>query len=215
MNLQLNDPSVPAPGEMVNNEAPTQQHRSSFSNSPYTADPHHHRAPSLGELHQELEAEQEAHVVRTVCGMPSFSTTNAPCFQNRLLQTIRQQQLELQRLQAGQGASAEDTSAISDRPVPPVPSSQASVTGGGALASSLPRSPGLHHPRSSIDFHRQSRTPSRGASPRLRSTSISAESGDLVLGGRDESAFYQAETQMLTRENQMLRHRIRDLGMSQ
>jgi len=33
----------------------------------------------------------------------------------------------------------------------------------------------------------------------------------LALGGRDESAFYQAETQMLTRENQMLRHRIREL----
>lgn len=63
------------------------------------------------------------------------------------------------------------------------------------------------------DLQRRSRTPSRGASPRLRSTSISAESGDWVLGGRDESAFYQAETQMLTRENQMLRHRIRDLGM--
>jgi hypothetical protein len=27
-------------------------------------DPHHQRAPSLGELHQELEAEQEAQVVR-------------------------------------------------------------------------------------------------------------------------------------------------------
>jgi hypothetical protein len=45
----------------------------------------------------------------------------------------------------------------------------------------------------------------------VRSGSISAESGDWVLGGRDESAFYQAETQMLTRENQMLRHRVRDL----
>jgi hypothetical protein len=42
---------------------------------------------------------------------------------------------------------------------------------------------------------------------------MSGDSGDhLVLGGRDESAFYQAETQMLTRENQMLKHRIRDLG---
>lgn len=28
-----------------------------------TGDPHHHRAPSLGELHQELEQEQEAQVV--------------------------------------------------------------------------------------------------------------------------------------------------------
>lgn len=36
----------------------------------------------------------------------------------------------------------------------------------------------------------------------------------MSLGGRDESAFYQAETQMLTRENQMLKHRIRELGTS-
>lgn len=28
-----------------------------------TGDPHHHRAPSLGEMHQELEQEQEAQVV--------------------------------------------------------------------------------------------------------------------------------------------------------
>lgn len=28
-----------------------------------TGDPHHQRAPSLGELHQELEQEQEAQVV--------------------------------------------------------------------------------------------------------------------------------------------------------
>jgi hypothetical protein len=63
------------------------------------------------------------------------------------------------------------------------------------------------------DLQRRSRTPSRGASPRMRSTSISGESGEQwVLGGRDENAFYQAETQMLTRENQMLRHRVRELG---
>ena len=30
--------------------------------------------------------------------------------------------------------------------------------------------------------------------------------------GRDESAFYQAETQNLMRENQMLKLRIRELG---
>lgn len=29
-----------------------------------TGDPHHQRAPSLGEIHQELEQEQEAQVVR-------------------------------------------------------------------------------------------------------------------------------------------------------
>ncbi|EGX91171.1 hypothetical protein CCM_05329 [Cordyceps militaris CM01] len=186
MNLQLNDPAVPGPGEMVAEHA--------------MHPPQHHRAPSLGELHQELEAEQEAHV-------------------NRLLQMIRQQQLELQRLQAsnsgggaGHGASAEDSSAVSDRAGPlasqgPVPTPP--------LAGSYPRSPVFHH-RPSLDMaradlHRRSRTPSRGASPRLRSTSISVESGDWALGGRDESAFYQAEAQMLTRENQMLKHRIHEL----
>lgn len=41
-----------------------------------------------------------------------------------------------------------------------------------------------------------------------------------IVGGldrdreRDETAFYQAETQNLTRENQMLKLRIRELGES-
>ncbi|PNY27597.1 Uncharacterized protein TCAP_02478 [Tolypocladium capitatum] len=210
LNLQLNDPSVPAPGEMAHDHSGYQ--RSSpqpLSGSPLMADPHHHGAPSLGELHQELEAEQEAHV-------------------NRLLQMIRQQQLELQRLQAGRPAQSQDASAddstaseTRERPIPGAPqhsTSQTALPAGLPVGSvgSYPRSPSFPHPRSSFDMaradlHRRSRTPSRGASPRLRATSISAESGDWILGGRDESAFYQAETQMLVRENQMLRHRIRDL----
>lgn len=72
MNIQLNDPSVPGPGEMV----PDPHNRSSFTSpigpgplagSPLLmagGDPHHTRTPSLGELHQELEAEQESQVVR-------------------------------------------------------------------------------------------------------------------------------------------------------
>ncbi|KAL8867718.1 MAG: hypothetical protein Q9174_005478, partial [Haloplaca sp. 1 TL-2023] len=67
MNLSLNDPTIPAPGEFQPSE-----HRSSMGHpfptaspqsigSPTTAPPHH-RAPSLGELHQELEQEQEAQV---------------------------------------------------------------------------------------------------------------------------------------------------------
>lgn len=211
MNLQLNDPTVPSPGEMVSEQSTSGSglpvaSPQPISGSPLMGDPHHHRAPSLGELHQELEAEQEAHV-------------------NRLLQMIRQQQLELQRLQAAnpnnqnQSSAVEDSSAISERSghgtphastshvsIPPVP------TGGSGSRSNSHR-----HPRSSFDLaradlQRRSRTPSRsGASPRLRATSIGGNSEDWVLGGRDESAFYQAETQMLVRENQMLRHRVREL----
>ncbi len=103
-----------------------------------------------------------------------------------------------------------------------------------------PRSPAAYnHHRSSFDMSRQpsrrSRTPSRTASPALRPVSATWSSssvaggagggaGDLGTGGelpwfvggsgsgRDEAAFYQAETQMLTRENQMLRMRLRELG---
>jgi len=66
MNLQLNDPNIPPPGEMLSTENSTHQAASPLLvSSPQlmTADPHHHRTPSLGELHQELEAEQEAQVV--------------------------------------------------------------------------------------------------------------------------------------------------------
>lgn len=224
MNLQLNDPSVPGPGEMINEHTGHQTASPQpLSGSPLLADPHHHRAPSLGELHQELEAEQEAHVVGLA--NDSFSCmqpTNFPP-KNRLLQMIRQQQLELQRLQANhpqsQNSAIDDSSAISEKSghgTPQPSTSQVSIPTVPA-SGSFSRSPGTQRPRNSFDIaradlHRRSRTPSRGASPRLRSTSISAESGDWVLGGRDESAFYQAETQMLVRENQMLRHRVRELG---
>jgi hypothetical protein len=140
---------------------------------------------------------------------------------------IRQQQLQLQQLQAGNNPSAIADEASDN--IPPTvthqqPTSATSSTPQSAVQANppphnvLPRSPGIPFPsRSSFDLaradlQRRSRTPSRGTSPRLRSTSISGESGEQwVLGSRDESAFYQAETQMLVRENQMLRHRVREL----
>lgn len=135
---------------------------------------------------------------------------------------IRQQQLELNRLQSSRPGHGIDvavddgaTTETAPRPIHGAGGASQSNTHGGQSGGSYSRSPVF--PRGSMEMaraemHRRSRTPSRGASPRLRATSISQESGDWVLGGRDESAFYQAETQMLTRENQMLRHRIRDLG---
>jgi hypothetical protein len=60
MNLNLNDPAVPGPGEL-------QLSPSSRSRGPWPHSPHHERAPSLGELHQELEYEQEGQVVSITC----------------------------------------------------------------------------------------------------------------------------------------------------
>jgi hypothetical protein len=211
MNLQLNDPGLPAPGELQ--EGGAGPHHGTVSPQPLTRspllaarDPHHNRTPSLGELHQELEAEQEAQV-------------------NRLLQMIRQQQLELQRLQAGQQGSsaAEDTTPTSERSSSiHIGTGMPHSAGPAQHSTSTPRSPVLSHPRSSFDMTRPaelrnpSRTPSRQtSSPRMRAGSMSGESAEpWLLGGRDESAFYQAETQSLMRENQMLRHRIRELGMT-
>lgn len=219
-NLQLNDPTIPSPGEMVHESTGGAGGHSSVSPQPILGSPsmsagtshHRDRAPSLGELHQELEAEQEAQV-------------------NRLLQMIRQQQVQLQHLQAFQGGQPASTVAAEDgTPTSELPSSLPSQQANPAplspypplppLSSSTPRSPVISHPRSSFDINRSERPSRRSShatsSPRLRSTSISAEGGEpwLLGGGRDESAFYQAETQSLVRENQMLRHRIRELGKS-
>lgn len=143
--------------------------------------------------------------------------------QNRLLSQIRYQQAQILQLQsqsasaiAGDESPGVTTPGVGAQPVPTASNPHSAAMPNIPSSGSMPRSPIF--PRSSFDIARsdlrhRSRTPSRGASPRVRSTSISQDSGEhFALGGRDESAFYQAETQMLTRENQMLRHRIRDLG---
>jgi hypothetical protein len=108
-------------------------------------------------------------------------------------------------------AAVDDSTPTSERSFsfPPMP-----------LSGSLPRSPNV--PAQSRPTHdisqqssRRSQTPSRNTSPALLSGAGPGlgGDGDWSLGNsRDESAFYQAETQMLTRENQMLRLRIRELG---
>ncbi|KAJ5081855.1 hypothetical protein NUU61_010119 [Penicillium alfredii] len=171
-----------------------------------TADPHHHRAPSLGELHQELEQEQEAQV-------------------NRLLQMIRSQQAQLQQLQGQQqhqnpqaAQSASGTAVVDDF----APSSERSSS---YLASvPLPAGTGAGNRLSisSVSNRRPSRASSQAPSPNLRpfdatrgTEGVEAFPGlphsSSRRGSRDESAFYQAEASMLSRENQMLRQRIREL----
>jgi len=263
MNLQIADPAMPAPGEMVYDH-----HHSSTATSPYPGggggmaasprllpmaslgsgggdlnhNPHHHRrTTSLGELHQELENEQEYQVNRLLTEI-------------RRLQEQLQQQQQLngqQQSQASQGdqqaAQPTDRPAAAPVPIPaaapvaaPPPPGfppghiNTNINATTAAGSSLPRGSPImfaHSPRGSmdatirqpltVDARRRSRTPSGGAlaiSPRLRSGSVSFGGGEAeqqlwdVVKGRDENAFYQAETQMLTRENQMLRHRIRELG---
>ncbi|KAL8711899.1 MAG: hypothetical protein Q9220_003843 [cf. Caloplaca sp. 1 TL-2023] len=210
MNLNLNDPSMPAPGEFQHSDRrPSTGHHFRTSSpqdisSPTTAPPHH-RAPSLGELHQELEQEQEAQV-------------------NRLLEMIRQQQIQLQQMQQHTNYTPSTSTAAIDNSTPTSERSFSfpSVPASAPISMSNPR-PRSPAPHSSFELSRQSsrqsRTPSRGGSPAVRplSAGLQAHGDDWLLsggnqGGRDDVAYYQAETQMLTRENQMLKMRIRELG---
>lgn len=212
-NISLNDPSIPSPGEMqpnTNHSPRTGRRRSSVLAG--TADPHHHRQPSLGELHQELEAETEGQV-------------------NRLLHMIRLQQDQLSALQ-GQN-QAQDSSAIAptppatSRPTSAHPHDQPTTTSRSGSFSSAAQQTGLPHGHGIFNrphsLSRQSSArisnagSSHATSPALRpsSGSLGPLTEDFLLGGtRDDAAFYQAETQMLTRENQMLKFRIRELGKS-
>ncbi|KAI9750687.1 MAG: hypothetical protein M1815_001670 [Lichina confinis] len=116
---------------------------------------------------------------------------------NRLLRMINAEHNHLG------GASAEDSTPPSD------------------LSTSFP-GPGTAH-RLSFDLARQpsrsSQTPSRTTSPALRPLSVGlnphgegSEAGSASGGSvRDEAAFYQIETKNLTRENQLLKRRIREL----
>ncbi|KAF3480497.1 uncharacterized protein GIQ15_05844 [Arthroderma uncinatum] len=178
---------------------------SSIAGSPVigTGDPHHQRTPSLGELHQELEQEQEAQV-------------------NRLLLMIRNQQAQLQQLQQTQpqpsatasGTAIDDSTPTSERSfsfpiIPPLPST--------GQRGPLPMG-------SSFSARRGSSTAMAPLTP-IHPVGSQAESGTstggnewLQLGdsngrrsSRDENSYYQAETANLTRENQMLKVRIREL----
>ena len=183
MSLNLNDPTLPAPGEM-------QHSPSARSRGPPS--PRHERTPSLGELHQELEYEQEGQV-------------------NRLLHMIRQQQAHIISLQANQSTSAvdENTPAL-ERDMPIHPTTQPRSRSPFTLANVSRQS----------SFADRSRHGSRTGSPALRPSPGQAAPHEIHDSlpspaiGRDESAFYQAETQNLVRENQMLKIRIRELGIA-
>lgn len=213
-NLSINDPAVPGPGELQQSSGSTHSsprfgRRSLVLN---TADPHHQRQPSLGELHQELENEQEAQV-------------------NRLLQMIRIQQDQIAQIQRSTQNPQEPSPTSTEQTRFPTPPSTLLTPGGtnvteqssprsASISSGFPHAHGPFHRPHSLSRQSSARlsnagTNSRGNSPALRpaSGSLGPLTEDFLLGGtRDDSAFYQAETQMLTRENQMLKQRIRDLG---
>ncbi|KAJ9614217.1 hypothetical protein H2200_002353 [Cladophialophora chaetospira] len=218
MNLNLNDPTLPSPGELSSSDS---RHSYSLASPPTiggrsaiaTGDPHHQRQPSLGEIHNELEQEQEAQV-------------------NRMLQMIREQQLQLDALRTSQGQYGSH-SRQNSQPNSVLPSNSTAVLDDETPASERSMAfPSIHPALPAVppSTRRISRGPSSASrSPALRpligqeSSIGTAVSGDWPPSPiesvstarrnsfRDETAYYQAETANLTRENQMLRMRIREL----
>ncbi|KAI7140358.1 hypothetical protein KC316_g11720 [Hortaea werneckii] len=194
----MNDPTIPAPGEMQqsssNNTSPSSRRRS-LALPP--ASPPHHRHPSLGELHQELENEQEAQV-------------------NRLLHMIHLQQDQLAAFQQRQQSPfLPSTSTSTSQPSSPEPASapnlmsSTTTTSPADLQRPLLRRPSAtqpSHPVSSISYGTTSSPPPPAAvfpSPLSGTDNLFWATSTM----RDETVFYQAETQTLTRENRMLKCR--------
>lgn len=134
---------------------------------------------------------------------------------------IRSQQAQLQQLQAQQHSHHPPTTAVDDL----TPSSEQSFSL--PATAPQPQQPPVPH-SSSISRHLPSRPSSQATSPALHprrqysydgredfptlvSVPNSPPDASMRRGSREESAFYQAETSNLTRENQMLRLRIREL----
>ncbi|KAK5086322.1 hypothetical protein LTS08_004368 [Lithohypha guttulata] len=211
MNLNLNDPTIPGPGEL-----PSSDRRSSIGHMYSTAspssmggrsilatgDPNHHRQPSLGDIHNELEQEQEAQVNR----MLSMIRT-----QQQQLDTIRAQQASnLAPTQSGTSTAVEDSTPQSERSfsfpsVHPAVGAIPRPTGRLSRENSNPnRSPALR-PLPSQDLH-NSEPWASSPTDSIRRSSTSRRNSL-----RDENAYYQAESANLQRENQMLRMRVREL----
>ncbi|POS85651.1 hypothetical protein EPUL_005199, partial [Erysiphe pulchra] len=159
----------------------------------------HSRLPSLGQIHQSVEEEQEAQV-------------------NRLLQMIHNEQQHLWHLRNTNDQLSTHTTTDE---VVAAPIHNASLSSARSFQN-LPHSIDKKLSQYSIDNNecpnpqRQDSTSSRKtASPGPAMTTEWKEDGEsFAWSYRDDIAFYQAEIQMMTRENQMLRKRIRELGLS-
>lgn len=133
---------------------------------------------------------------------------------------IRSQQAQLQQLQQQNGNQQQNhqsaTAIIDD--TTPASEQSSSVFRPIITQATIPSS---RLSISSLSNRRSSRPASQTASPSLQPQATDSmevfpalREGLSRRASRDESAFYQTEAVMLTRENQMLRQRVRELGKS-
>ncbi|KAK6336748.1 hypothetical protein TWF718_009539 [Orbilia javanica] len=198
---------------------------SSASSSVSGSIPTRHRPANVAELHQELEREQEGVVNRLLGQITRVAQNVAATHPGTNPDDIAAAAVPL-------SASPQLAAPIHSGPpghhhhppsVTDMPSSFSPAIG----RSRSPAPSGHHgygagyHHNTSHSRHNslstRSRTSSRNSSPLLlpvgmESSVWPATANDpFLMGGRDEVAFYKAETDMLLRENEMLKRRIKEL----
>jgi hypothetical protein len=192
--------------------------------------PHHHRQPSLGEMYQDMEIETEGRVNRLLhmirlqqdqlAALQSQNnqshdssaiapTPTPPTGSTSRPSSAHPHDSQQQQQQQQQSATASRSASFSNT---------AAATTMHQQQPSLPHGHGIFnrpHSLSRQSSARISNNASQTTSPALHPSSggLGPLTEDFLLGGtRDDAAFYQAETAQLSRENQMLKFRIRELG---
>ncbi|EWC43475.1 hypothetical protein DRE_07554 [Drechslerella stenobrocha 248] len=193
--------------------------------------PTRHRPANVAEFHQELEREQEGVVNRLLGQITRVAQNVAATHPGANPDDIAaaavplsaSPQLPPQVHPQSQSQSQPHHPSVAHPPsVTDMPSSFSPVIG----RSRSPAPSGSHHPYShhhntSHSRHNslstRSRTSSRTSSPLLLPVGMessvwpSTANDPFLMGGRDEVAFYKVETDMLLRENEMLKRRIKEL----
>ncbi|KAF3937304.1 hypothetical protein ABW19_dt0201820 [Dactylella cylindrospora] len=174
-----------------------------------------HRTSNVAELHQELEREQEGVVNRLLGQITRVAQNVAASHPGSNPDDVAAAAMPL-------SASPQPSAPIHSHHHPPsvtdMPSSFSP-----AIGRSRSPAPGGYHPHHHNSHSRhnslstRSRTSSRTSSPLLLPVGMESSvwpptaSDPFLMGGRDEVAFYKAETDMLLRENEMLKRRIKEL----
>ncbi|EPS45304.1 hypothetical protein H072_686 [Dactylellina haptotyla CBS 200.50] len=179
----------------------------------------HHRPSNVAELHQELEREQEGVVNRLLGQITRVAQNVAATHPGTSPDDIAAAAVPL-------SASPQQPAPINSHHAHPPSVTDMPSSFSPAIGRSRSPAPGGHHQyghhhNTSHSRHNslstRSRTSSRTSSPLLLPVGMESSvwphtaNDPFLMGGRDEVAFYKAETDMLLRENEMLKRRIKEL----
>ncbi|KAF3903132.1 hypothetical protein ABW21_db0205994 [Orbilia brochopaga] len=216
--------SVPIPGASHSRRPPSLTRTPSASSSVSGGVPTRHRPANVAEFHQELEREQEGVVNRLLGQITRVAQNVAATHPGTNPDDIAAAAVPLSaspQLPAPIHSHHHSHSHSHPPSVTDMPSSLSPAIGRSRSPAPSGHHPYSHHHNTSHSRHNslstRSRTSSRTSSPLLLPVGMESSvwpqtaNDPFLMGGRDEVAFYKVETDMLLRENEMLKRRIKEL----